>query len=88
MPTALQWAAYVLIGVQVGLRFTRASLASITRMLPVVLALIVAMIALTAATRGGARLATPGRRADGVPRDHPGRAVRRAGDRGRQRART
>ena len=45
---ALQWLAYALIGVQVGLRFTRASLASITRMLPVVLALIVAMVAITA----------------------------------------
>jgi membrane AbrB-like protein len=49
VPLALQWVAYVLIGVQVGLRFTRASLASIARMLPVVLVLIVAIIALTAA---------------------------------------
>jgi membrane AbrB-like protein len=48
VPTALQWLAYALIGIQVGLRFTRSSLASITRMLPVVLLLIVAMIALTA----------------------------------------
>lgn len=48
VPTALQWLAYALIGTQVGLRFTRSSLASITRMLPVVLLLIVAMIALTA----------------------------------------
>jgi membrane AbrB-like protein len=48
VPVPLQWAAYVLIGVQVGLRFTRASLASITRMLPLVLGVIVAMIALTA----------------------------------------
>ncbi|MCY7395676.1 MAG: AbrB family transcriptional regulator [Nocardioides sp.] len=47
VPTGLQWLAYALIGVQVGLRFTRASLASITRMLPVVLVLIVAMILLT-----------------------------------------
>ena len=48
VPTAVQWAAFALIGAQVGLRFTRASLASITRMLPVVLALIVGMIAATA----------------------------------------
>lgn len=48
VPTALQWLAYTLIGVQVGLRFTRASLASITRMMPLVLAIIVAMVALTA----------------------------------------
>jgi membrane AbrB-like protein len=39
---------YTLIGVQVGLRFTRASLASIARMLPAVLAIIVAMVAVTA----------------------------------------
>jgi membrane AbrB-like protein len=49
VPIAIQWTAYVLIGVQVGLRFTRASLASITRMLPAVVAIMVAMIALTAA---------------------------------------
>jgi uncharacterized protein len=48
VPLALQWLAYALIGVQVGLRFTRASLASITRMLPAVLALIVAMVVITA----------------------------------------
>jgi membrane AbrB-like protein len=51
--------AYVLIGVQVGLRFTRASLASITRMLPVVLAVIVAMIALTAAMGAALAWLTP-----------------------------
>lgn len=50
VPTPLQWVAFALIGVQVGLRFTRASLASITRMLPVVLALIVAIVVATAAT--------------------------------------
>lgn len=48
VPTALQWLAYAVIGVQVGLRFTRASLASIARMLPVVLLIIVAMVAATA----------------------------------------
>ncbi len=48
VPTALQWVGYALIGAQVGLRFTRASLASITRMLPLVLAIIVTMVALTA----------------------------------------
>ena len=48
VPTVLQWLAYGLIGVQVGLRFTRASLASIARMLPVVLVIIAAMIAATA----------------------------------------
>ena len=48
VPTPLQWLGYALIGVQVGLRFTRASLASITRMLPAVTALILAMVALTA----------------------------------------
>jgi uncharacterized protein len=49
VPVALQWIAYALIGVQVGLRFTRASLASIARMLPVVLLLIVGMVVATAA---------------------------------------
>lgn len=48
VPLVLQWAAYVLIGVQVGLRFTRASLAAITRMLPAVLAIIVGLVAATA----------------------------------------
>jgi hypothetical protein len=50
VPVALQWAAFALIGVQVGLRFTRTSVASITRMLPVVLTLILAMILATAGT--------------------------------------
>ena len=48
VPLLLQWLAYLLIGVQVGLRFTRASLAAITRMLPVVLALIAGLIGLCA----------------------------------------
>jgi membrane AbrB-like protein len=59
VPTALQWAAFALIGAQVGLRFTRASLVSIARMLPVVLALVVAMIAATAATGAVLAWATP-----------------------------
>jgi len=59
VPTAIQWAAFALIGAQVGLRFTRASLASITRMLPVVLALIAAMVAATAATGAVLAWATP-----------------------------
>jgi len=59
VPTALQWAAFALIGAQVGLRFTRASLFSIARMLPVVLALVVAMIAATAATGAVLAWATP-----------------------------
>ena len=48
VPTALQWLGYGLIGVQVGLRFTRASLASIARMLPVVLVIIAGMVVATA----------------------------------------
>lgn len=48
VPVPLQWLAYALIGMQVGLRFTRASLASITRMLPAVLLLMVGMILATA----------------------------------------
>jgi membrane AbrB-like protein len=48
VPVWVQWVAYALIGVQVGLRFTRASLASITRMLPVVVLLMVGMIVATA----------------------------------------
>jgi membrane AbrB-like protein len=59
VPLPLQWAAYVLIGVQVGLRFTRASLGSIARMLPTVLAIIVAMVALTAAMGALLAWATP-----------------------------
>ncbi len=48
VPVPLQWLAYAIIGVQVGLRFTRASLASIARMLPAVLLIIAAMVAATA----------------------------------------
>lgn len=48
VPAPVQWLAYALIGIQVGLRFTRASLASIAAMAPVVVLLIVAMIAVTA----------------------------------------
>jgi membrane AbrB-like protein len=48
VPDPLQWLAYALIGVQVGLRFTRASLSSIARMAPVVVAIILTMIAATA----------------------------------------
>jgi membrane AbrB-like protein len=55
VPPPVQWVAFALIGVQVGLRFTRASLASIARMLPVVLLLTVSMVAATAAV--GALLA-------------------------------
>jgi membrane AbrB-like protein len=59
VPLPLQWLGYALIGVQVGLRFTRSSLASITRMLPAVLAIIVAMVALTAAMGALLAWATP-----------------------------
>jgi uncharacterized protein len=55
VPAPVQWVAFALIGVQVGLRFTRASLASIARMLPAVLALTIGMVAATAAV--GALLA-------------------------------
>lgn len=59
VPVALQWLAYALIGVQVGLRFTRASLAAITRMLPVVLLLMVGMILATALMGSLLALLTP-----------------------------
>jgi membrane AbrB-like protein len=55
VPAPVQWLAFGMIGVQVGLRFTRASLASIGRMLPTVLGLTLAMVAATAAV--GALLA-------------------------------
>ena len=48
VPTAVEWVAYSLIGAQVGLRFTWASLRSIARMLPVVVVIIVAMVATSA----------------------------------------
>ena len=44
VPTALEQLGYALIGVRVGLRFTRASLRSIARLLPLATALIVAVI--------------------------------------------
>ena len=48
VPEPLQWLAYGVIGVQVGLRFTRDSIRSIARMLPAVIGIIVVMIVLTA----------------------------------------
>jgi membrane AbrB-like protein len=59
VPAALQWLAFALIGVQVGLRFTRASLASIARMLPVVVLLMVGMILATALMGSLLALLTP-----------------------------
>ncbi|GAA1960204.1 AbrB family transcriptional regulator [Nocardioides panacihumi] len=59
VPAPLQWLGFALIGVQVGLRFTRASLASITRMLPVVLLLMVGMIVATALMGSLLALLTP-----------------------------
>jgi len=59
VPLAVQWGAFALIGAQVGLRFTRASVASIARMLPMVLLLILAMIGATAATGALLAWATP-----------------------------
>ncbi|WP_228943115.1 AbrB family transcriptional regulator [Nocardioides sp. Leaf374] len=49
VPVLVQWVGYLLIGVQVGLRFTRESLRSIARMLPVVLVLIAGLVVSTAA---------------------------------------
>ncbi|MFT4286407.1 AbrB family transcriptional regulator [Nocardioides sp.] len=59
VPAPIQWVAMGLIGLQVGLRFTRASLASIARMLPTVLALILGMIAATAAVGSLLAVLTP-----------------------------
>ena len=44
VPTPLEQLGYALIGVRVGLRFTRASLRSIARLLPLATALILAVI--------------------------------------------
>lgn len=49
VPVVVQWVGYLLIGVQVGLRFTRESLRSIAKMLPVVLVLIAGLVVSTAA---------------------------------------
>ncbi|HEY0888843.1 MAG TPA: AbrB family transcriptional regulator [Nocardioides sp.] len=59
VPTALEWLAYAAIGVQVGLRFTRESVASIARMLPAVIAVIAAMIAVNAAMGAALARLTP-----------------------------
>lgn len=48
VPVPLQWASFAMIGVQVGLGFTRQSLTAITRMLPAVLLLILGMVTATA----------------------------------------
>ncbi len=59
VPMPVQWVAFALIGAQVGLRFTRASLASITRMLPTVVALTFGMVAATAGVGAVLAWATP-----------------------------
>jgi membrane AbrB-like protein len=59
VPTAVQWLAFALIGAQVGLRFTRASLSSIARMLPAVFALTFGMVAATAGVGALLAWATP-----------------------------
>ncbi|UDY22314.1 AbrB family transcriptional regulator [Nocardioides sp. Kera G14] len=59
VPAVLQWLAYAFIGIQVGLRFTRASLASIARMLPVVTLIILGMIVATAAMGSLLAVLTP-----------------------------
>ncbi len=59
VPAPVQWVAFALIGAQVGLRFTRASLSSIARMLPTVLALTVGMVAATAGVGALLAWATP-----------------------------
>ncbi|WP_432482193.1 AbrB family transcriptional regulator [Kineococcus esterisolvens] len=61
VPAALETLAYALIGLQVGLGFTRASLASVARVLPAALALIVTGIA------GSAGLAALLSAATGLP---------------------
>ena len=48
VPDAVQWVAFALIGVQVGLRFTRTSLRAIARMLPLVTLIIAVMVLATA----------------------------------------
>ncbi len=48
VPPAAQWAGFVIIGVQVGLRFTRESLRSIARMLPAVVGLVLLLVVLCA----------------------------------------
>ncbi len=48
VPDAAQWVAFALIGVQVGLRFTRESLRAIARMLPLVTLIIAVMVLATA----------------------------------------
>ena len=84
-PTALEQLGYALIGVRVGLRFTRASLRSIARLLPLATALIVLVI-VACALLGLLLSEVTGRRpAHGVPRHHPGRPVRGAGHRRGQR---
>ena len=49
VPTLIAQVAYALIGLQVGLSFTRESLRSVRRILPAALALIIALIVATAA---------------------------------------
>ncbi|MBL7500494.1 AbrB family transcriptional regulator [Frankia sp. CNm7] len=59
VPVPLQWFAYAVIGVQVGLRFTRASLRSIARMLPAIFAIIMGMIVASAAMGAVLAVVTP-----------------------------
>ena len=85
VPALVQSAAFLVIGLQVGISFTRDSLRTIGRALPLALAVIVVLIVASA----GLGLVLS--RRDGrecprrVSRHHSGRALRGAGDRDRQR---
>ncbi|GAA4128342.1 AbrB family transcriptional regulator [Nocardioides fonticola] len=59
VPDLIQAPALALVGAQVGLRFTRASLRSIVRMLPAVLAIIVGMVVASGAMAAALAAFTP-----------------------------
>ena len=88
VPAAVRVAAFLVIGLQVGLSFTRESLATIGRALPLALARDPRADRRRSAGLGrGARRRDRRERARRLPRHHPGRALRRPRHRDRQRRR-
>jgi uncharacterized protein len=59
VPAPVQWVAFAVFGIHVGLRFTRRSLRAMGRMLPVALAVIVVLIASTAGMGAALAALTP-----------------------------
>ena len=83
VPPVVRELAFALIGLQVGLRFTLATVKLLGRLFLPVLGAVFALLAGCFALAVALTLTTPRLAPGRLPRDHAGRALRRAGGRGR-----